>query len=64
MFPIFVCIVALIAKVLFLFLTWRVSYTFYQLEEGLKYTYKNAEFDGYETFHCTGGDCEYCSEGS
>jgi len=57
MFPIFVCIVALIAKVLFFLLAWSVSHTIYLIEEKYNSDFKNAEFNGRETLESIGRDC-------
>jgi hypothetical protein len=50
MFPVFICFVALIAKVLFLFLSWTVSHTLLEVQKVYKLELDaNAEFNGYET---------------
>jgi len=57
MFPVFVCFVALIAKVLFLFLSWTVSYTLLEIQKVYKLELDaNAEFNGYETMACAARD--------
>jgi hypothetical protein len=57
MFPVFVCFVALIAKVLFLFLAWTVSYTLLEIQKVYKVELDaNAEFNGYETLASATGD--------
>jgi hypothetical protein len=60
MFAIFVCFVALIAKVLFLFLSWSVSYSILQAENYYKEDFTNAEFHGHETIEGSRGDCPSC----
>jgi len=60
MFAIFVCIVALIAKVTVLLIAWSVSHTLLLVKENYKLDFENAEFDGYETIQCTGRDCPMC----
>jgi hypothetical protein len=57
MFPVFVCFVALIAKVLLLFLSWTVSHTLLEIQKVYKVELDaNAEFNGHETMASATGD--------
>jgi len=56
MFPVFVCFVALIAKVFLLFLSWTVSHTLLEIQKVYKLELDaNAEFNGHETLASSTG---------